>query len=199
VGSLFGKIVAQPRIYDAVQRAFGLEVTRRRLIPLLALASGGRVLDVGGGTGLFRPVVPASARYFVLDIDPLKLHGFATAYPKDQGILCDATHLSLRDKSIDVVMCVAVAHHLTDPQLAAMVDELARVVKRGLIFLDPLDRPRSLVSYLLWRYDRGAYPRSVEALRAALEARFTCEHAERYVIYHEYLLWLGRPTDEWRE
>jgi hypothetical protein len=41
--------------------------------------------------------------------------------------------------SIDVALCLALSHHLTDVQLERMIDELRGVVRRGLVFFDALD------------------------------------------------------------
>ena len=43
-------------------------------------------------------------------------------------------------------------------------------------------------SRLLWRLDRGAYPKTPEQLLAFLSEQFSIVHSERFSIYHEYLL-----------
>jgi hypothetical protein len=43
--------------------------------------------------------------------------------------------------------------------------------------------------------DRGSYPRTPEALIAAVERQFRIEHVERYSILHDYMLIVGRPLD----
>jgi SAM-dependent methyltransferase len=185
--------VARPVVYDAIQAVAGLRHTRRRLAPFVAHLEGD-LLDVGGGTGLILPLLPATARYLWLDNDPLKLRGFRLrAGPGARGILGDATRLCLRDASVDLAVCIAVSHHLAPGDLERAVAELARVVRRRLVFLDALDRPSSWVSRVLWRLDRGSFPRSAEALRGVLEQWFEVEHVERYTVYHEYMLWAGRP------
>ena len=47
MGSLLDQLVAQPFVYDTIQRFFGAAITRNRLAPLLVSAANGRVLDAG--------------------------------------------------------------------------------------------------------------------------------------------------------
>jgi len=164
------------------------------LAPFVAQLDDCTVLDVGAGTGLIVPLLPSTARYVWLDKDPVKLRGFQLrAENRARCVLGDATRLCLKNGSVDLGVCIAVSHHLAPGEFERAVDELARVVRRRLIFLDALDRPSSRISRLLWRLDRGSFPRSPEVLRDILERRFETEHVERYTVYHEYMLWVGRP------
>jgi hypothetical protein len=62
-----------------------------------------------------------------------------------------------------------------------------------LVLLDAIWEPSRWIGRLLWRYDRGANPRSGEALARALQRHFIAEYEDRFVVFHEYLLWVGRP------
>jgi ubiquinone/menaquinone biosynthesis C-methylase UbiE len=187
------RIVSIPWVFDFVQKSLGLQEAYRHLEPRLVDTEGKIVLDVGAGTGNFAPLVRRSKIYLALDNDLEKLRGLQTKKVFGSQILGDATRICLGDKSVDYVLCIALAHHLTDAQLPILFNELARVVRVGLIFLDPLQYKTSRVSNLLWRYDRGSHPRSSDMLLAALQANFELEHIEQYKIYHHYLLCMGRP------
>jgi SAM-dependent methyltransferase len=191
--SLFRRVVSDPRIYDAVQRLCGLEHTRQRLRPLLAETARSLVLDVGAGTGLVMPLLPPSARYIWLDNDPDKLRGALSAAERLRGMLGDATRLGLRDRSVDVAICFAMSHHLTDAELEAMLAELARVIRERLVFLDAVVVPRSPRSRLLWALDRGRHPRTLPTLRTAIERHFAIRTLEQYAVYHRYLLCTAAP------
>jgi SAM-dependent methyltransferase len=191
--ALLRRVVGDPKVYDAVQRLFGLEHTRRRLRPLLADTAGRLVLDVGAGTGLVQPLLPPTARYVWLDNDVDKLRGARPAGGRLRGILGDATRLGLRDGTVDVALCLAMSHHLADHELEAMLAELARVVRERLVFLDAVVVPSSLRSRLLWSLDRGRHPRTLPALRAAIERRFEIRTLEQYAVYHRYLLCTAAP------
>jgi SAM-dependent methyltransferase len=190
---LLGRVTGDPRVYNALQRLFGLEHTRRRLRPLLAEAAGRLVLDVGAGTGLVVPLLPPSARYVWLDNDPAKLHGVRSTQRSLRGVLGDATRLGFRDRSVDLALCLAMSHHLADGELAAMLSELARVVRGHLVFLDAVVVPGSIRSRVLWALDRGRHPRTLPALRAALERCFDIGTCEEYAVYHRYILCIATP------
>jgi ubiquinone/menaquinone biosynthesis C-methylase UbiE len=189
------RIVANPWVFDRFQNLMGREKTLRRLKPYLAGAEGRVVLDIGGGTGTLGTVVPPTATYISLDNDWQKHEGFKRKWPSALAIQGDATSICFQDKSVDYAICIALTHHLTDEQLPLLFKELARVVKSKLVFLDAVRSQGSMTSALLWRYDRGAYPRSAQALKAMIELYFEIEQIEQYTIQHSYILCTARPLE----
>lgn len=179
-------IVALPFVYDVVQRLVGIETIYGRIRPLLGPTEGALVLDAGAGTGNLERLLPESARYIWLDPDPQKLRGFR-ANSQAPALIADATRIPFRDQSVDWVVSAFVSHHLDDDQLAQMLNELGRVMKDRLLFLDAVDAPARM-SRLLWRYDRGRHPRSAERLIGELRGRFEIDSAEEFTILHRYLL-----------
>jgi ubiquinone/menaquinone biosynthesis C-methylase UbiE len=187
-------IVARPWIYDRVQRMAGREENYRRLRPLLYRARGERLLDAGGGTGEIARIIDPSTRYVCIDNDEQKLSGFLSKGGWGMAIVADATRIPLKEDAVHTAVCVAVSHHLTDPELDRLLSELARVCRCQLIFLDALKEKTSLVSNLMWHYDRGRNPRTAEHLLSILRRHFAVEDIQRYKIYHHYLLCIGRPV-----
>jgi ubiquinone/menaquinone biosynthesis C-methylase UbiE len=133
--------------------------------------------------------LPPSARYLWLDSDSPKLAGFR-GKSQAPAILGDATRLPLRDGSVDWALAVGMSHHLTDPELSRTLDELRRVVRKRLFFLDAVVTP-GYTSRLLWRYDRGRHPRSADVLRKQLAMRFNIVSDEEFTVLHRYLLVTG--------
>jgi ubiquinone/menaquinone biosynthesis C-methylase UbiE len=193
IQSLAHKIVSNPKVYDWVQKAAGADTVGRFVAPHLTETAGHLLLDVGGGTGSSRALMPESTRYIWMDNDAQKLSGFRRKRPLDLGAMGAATQLSFRNKSVDYGLCMAVLHHLTDSQLGSMLDELARVLVRRLIVLDPLECTERLTSNMLWKYDRGSFPRTNNQIRAALERRFQLEHVAELTVYHRYILCVASP------
>lgn len=193
VSSILHHIAAHPWVYDQIQGFFGIYQIHDQLQPYLAEAQNKTILDVGAGTGLAARIVPATARYIWLDNDTQKLEGFSANRQHQFSILSDATQIALRNKSVDVALCVNVTHHLPDAQAEILFSELARVVRQRLLFWEPLLRPDSLVSNLLWKYDRGSYPRSAGVLQQYLARHFIVEHTRLHTIYHQYLLCVAQP------
>ncbi len=188
-------IVAHPWVYDLVQRLAGREQNYNRLAPLMAEAGAGSLLDVGAGTGELARLVPPGATYIWLDNDPQKLHGFCAKSAAPRALLGDVDRMGLRDKSVDVAVCVAVSHHLTDEQLHSTLAEASRVCRRRLVFLDAVREDSSPLSKFLWSYDRGSRPRFASVLRSAIAQYFDIEHEEHYAIYHHYWLCAAKPKE----
>lgn len=181
-----------PRAYDLVQRALGSAGSVRRVEERLRSLAPGSVLDVGAGTGLYAAAVPAAARYVATDLDPRKLRRLRNQVPRAETVVADARRLPFEDSSFDVTLFIAVAHHLSAAGFADALSELARVTRRAAVFLEPLASDRRLPA-MLWRFDRGAFPRSAEELTMWAETQFDLLHVERYSIRHDYVLWVGAP------
>jgi len=190
---ILGTVVANPWVYDAVQKMAGREENYRRLRPLLAQAKGELLLEAGAGTGEITRILDPATRYLWLDNDVQKLTGFLSKNKNHLAVLADGTRIPLADQSVHSVLTIAVTHHLQDHELDLFLAELARVCRQQLVFLDALDDPSLLVSKLMWRYDRGSQPRTYENLLSKLRQHFELEMIHRYKIYHEYLLCTGKP------
>ena len=196
--SLAHRLVAIPWVYDAVQVAAGI----RYLDPFLQrqidrVAPGATVVDIGGGTGRMRKLWHSAGSYTNAEPDPQKLAGFK-ADARALGVLADGRRLPMDDQSVDVVMLVSVAHHLTDEQFRDVLAEARRVLRpdgRFMLF-DPVWEPgRALfpLTRLLWHFDRGSYSRREGEFDTVLREQFEPVHVERIALYHAYVLWVGRP------
>ena len=192
IATLLHKVASHPAVYDRIQSAVGFRTVGAFIQPHLERTANGSVLDIGAGTGNFRPFMPSTANYFWTDCDPLKLDGYRLKYGAANSALADATQLCYRDSSIDYAFCAAVSHHLTDPQLDRLFAEVARVVRHRFIFCDAVATDR-ILSRLMWHYDRGSHPRTIERLLAALSRHFRVEHHDHLTIYHRYLLCVASP------
>ena len=188
------RVLSDPWLYDQIQRRCGLDETRRRLEPHLADSAGRRVLDVGAGTGNYTALLPRDASYFWLDRDPLKLRRFRAKHPTAKALLSDATHLALASKSVDCTICVALSHHIPDAGLPRLLAEVARVTRTTLIFVDAVERKRSLAAAVLWKLDRGSHPRPAATLLSAISESFAVDHVERYGSQHHYILCVAHPS-----
>jgi ubiquinone/menaquinone biosynthesis C-methylase UbiE len=181
-------------VYDLVQFLVGVGYVKRRLrTRLAALGSPGVVVDLAGGTGMFRGLWASARPYVCVDIDPAKVRRFRRKFPSDTAVLSDALRAPFVSGTVDVVACVFVAHHLADPGLQQLLREGARILKPSgrLVFLDPLWVPTRPLARLLWRCDRGSYPRTAAGLREAIEAQYDILQWEEFAIVHQYALCVG--------
>jgi ubiquinone/menaquinone biosynthesis C-methylase UbiE len=186
---LLHRIVAISWVYDLVQFATGQTYTHHRIAKhLKTLAKDQHVLDIGAGTGLYRGLWSSDYKYVCCDIDMDKLSGFTRKFD-DPALQGDGTRLPFKSASLDIVVCIAVAHHLDDAQFDQLLSESARVLKTGgiLLFLEPVFAEKRLPGRLLWMLDRGSNPRTPETLETMLRQHFTIRHVEHYAVYHRYL------------
>jgi ubiquinone/menaquinone biosynthesis C-methylase UbiE len=178
-------------VYDLAQIAAGARTVRGKIAEQVSHLRGAPlVLDIGGGTGAVGAMWDARTKYVCLDIDPLKLEGFLTRNPKGIALQGDATQLPIGDASLDVVLCNSVTHHLTDDLLAAMVAEVARVLRPGgrLILTDAVWAEKRWAGKMIWRYDRGSFPRTCDVLKKLIASHLSIERWEHFSVWHEYVL-----------
>lgn len=197
IRNLLHRIVSHPSVYDAVQIMVGAAALRKRIAKLAAtLPRPSVVLDVGGGTGSIRAMFEPTTKYICLDIDPEKLRGFKAKEPGGLALLADATHCPLADRSVDLIACTAVSHHLEDEQLARLFAHCRRILKPGghLLFVDAVWAPRRLPGRLIWHFDRGSHPRAPQTLRAMIENQLRIKRWEELAILHRYVLVAASPN-----
>ena len=120
-------------IYDLV---FGPVFERGRRAAILAADRvGGRILEVGVGTGISLPDYSRNSRLYGVDISGAML-GKARERVIELGLnnvegleVMDAEHLKFPDASFDVVVAQYVITAVPDPEAA--LDEFARVLRPG--------------------------------------------------------------------
>jgi SAM-dependent methyltransferase len=188
------RLASQPRVYDALQGFFGsAEMNRRLAVRLAELPRARQVLDIGGGTGLPSELWPSGTTYVCLDNDLLKLNRFRSTHPHGVALLADATRLPFASRSLDLVVCKAVSHHLDDSLFSTLLAESARVLRPDahLVFVDAVWDPARWRGRLLWRYDRGSFPRSEATLREAVSAQFAIARWDAFAMHHRYVMCVG--------
>ena len=123
----------------------------------------GIALDVGTGPGIF-PIGIAEnlpgMEFIAVDLSPAMIQT-AQVNARERGVeervhfqIGSAYALPLKDKSVDLVLCVHTMHHLEDP--LAFFNEAARVLKEGgkCVMVDlrrDSPKPLALLFDLIWR------------------------------------------------
>ncbi len=135
---------ANRNLYDAVAASYEDLDGRRspqmrawlsaRLQYIRKMAPGGRLLDVGTGSGLVtRCAEGIFERRVGLDVSPQIIETNADAF--DEGVVASVDNMPFADGSFDVVVAFAVLHHLYS--FDALISEVSRIlVPGGVFFVD---------------------------------------------------------------
>jgi ubiquinone/menaquinone biosynthesis C-methylase UbiE len=119
--------------YDAIARAAGFDTARRLSIDRLQLASGGRVLLVGAGTGLDLDFLPPDVHLTAIDVTPAMLKQLerraAESGRSVTARIMDARQLAFPDSSFDAVVMHLILAVMPEPGRG--VREAVRVLKPG--------------------------------------------------------------------
>jgi ubiquinone/menaquinone biosynthesis C-methylase UbiE len=115
-----------PVVYDALQFLAGRWFIASALRKWL-MNERGLVVDVGGGTGNLKTLLPSDVRHVCVDTDQMKLSGYGSKFRDALPLYGDAMCLPVRSGVAPLVAFIAVSHHLTDAQLDVALGEIARI------------------------------------------------------------------------
>lgn len=191
---LLHRIVANPLVYDFSQKLAG-EFFSHSLLKkeFAAMKKMESVLDVGGGTGGIRQLIPSDWNYTCLDLDPLKIKGFKKKYPNDYAVLASAVNIPVQDSSYSLCILSAVSHHLDENEFKKSLSEIKRVIKPNgkFLFLEAYLNKKNVFGNLLWAVDRGSFPRQPCKIVSILNKYFEIKTEKRWKILHNYMLIIG--------
>ncbi|MGE4297794.1 MAG: class I SAM-dependent methyltransferase [Desulfovibrionaceae bacterium] len=120
---------SKERSYNVFTDASSVDLVRR-LVEQVGFAAGGRVGDLGCGSGAFTDILRSQGfAAFGLDISHGLLVVGRREYPGIPFITGDVEHLPFADNSLDGVLLSGIVHHFPDP--AAFAAEVHRVLKPG--------------------------------------------------------------------
>lgn len=122
-------------VADSMNRSNG--ALNRAAIGLLAVSAGERILEIGPGNAAFAPELlhAADSQYLGIELSPAMVEAgdqrLATAGLSNRATmrLGDAHVLPVSDASMDAALAVNTLYFW--PNLAPVLDELARVLRRG--------------------------------------------------------------------
>ena len=143
-----------------------------------------RILDVGCGSGLF-----ARPDYDYVGIDPNPNYvAYCRRHRPGRFEQMSAEKLEFPDKTFDVVLCLSVAHHVSDASLRTVCSEVKRVLTDDGVFFfaDPV-RPivgSKLIAALLEWCDEGRWFRKEEDYVDLLREKFFI--AEKRLIVDQF-------------
>ena len=183
---------SRPRVYELIQILAGRQAIGRLIGPFIPIVRG-MWLDVGSSSGSFPDITGARAVPVQIDNDVRPLVLAKRRDSRSRVIEADASSLPFRAGAFDLTTCFAVSHHLDDATLRAALREIARVTTDCFVFFDAVWVESRFLSRVLWRYDRGAFPRTREVLERELSRHFEISEQLTHRIAHEYWLAVARP------
>lgn len=183
------RLLAVPRLHLMLRSALGRSDANEVLMrDHVRPVSGSRVLDLGCGAGGLRESL-GDVDYTGVDLEASYVEQATERFRGRgrfmQGSACDPA--LLYGEQFDLVLLIALLHHLDDDQADAAIGNAARLLRPGgrLVTLDNawIDR-QSLIARALISRDRGRNVRRPEGYRAIIERHFP---APTQTIRHDLL------------
>jgi len=172
-------LAARPRVFDLLRWMLeGGYAGHHRVIRVVLPNWSGPVVDIGCGTGIFaRWFDPAD--YLGIDISPEYVRAAMRKHPQHRFAVMDARRLDLPDASQRLCFISGMLHHLSDDDVARVLQEAVRVMHpegRLVVWEDIPARSRwNLIGRMIQRLDLGDWIRQPLGYRKLIEPHFVVE------------------------
>lgn len=182
------QILGNDLAYDTFQTCVGSYKFRERFIKTIEIMPNSKVLELGCGTGITLDTIREND-YVGIDLSAKYLE--KARRRKESAILVkgdvssSTTFTNITTKENDVVLALALWHHLDDSQMIQTLENIYRISGSGIrvYSLDPFtDEKTGISAKWIAKNDRGKYLRSAEHLKEISEAAgfgFTYEISRR--------------------
>jgi SAM-dependent methyltransferase len=112
-------------------------------------AAKGRLVDIGCGAQIYRPLLPTQVTYSGIDTNLAKAQ---FGYEAPDTHYFDGDDWGIEDQTIDVALCTEVLEHVKHP--AALLDRTFRCLRPGgrLVLTVPFAARWHFIPYDYWRY-----------------------------------------------
>ncbi|MBS9478337.1 class I SAM-dependent methyltransferase [Ancylobacter sp. VKM B-3255] len=171
-------ILNSPTLYQTFQQVGGFFGARIKAInEFLPIKDGTRIVDIGCGPGYILKYINKNVDYIGFDIDKNYIEHANHVFGDRGKFYCrlfDAN--AARDiGQVDIVMMNGVLHHISDEDLASLLNNVASVLKPGGILFS-LDGCYTFgqSKFRKWMLDndRGRFVRTEDGYRTLLETSF---------------------------
>lgn len=149
------------------------------------------VLDFGCGTGancsICRP-----EQYCGIDPDSKRVHFAKRSFPHYTFEVFDGKRLPLPDQTVDLILIVAVLHHISNGLIAEYLNEFRRVLKAegNIMAIEPyLCQKSKFNNWFMNRYDQGEHIRKEEDyIQLFKDQNYDCQVLKKFkkcLLYNE--------------
>ena len=144
------------------------------VVTFSGVAAGATVAEVGAGTGNFLQLFSEVAESLVaIDVTPAMLQEAHKRFPQMTLVVADGARLPFRSRSIDLVTCAQMLHHVFEP--LPLVKELRRVSAGRVLVVDQVvpdnyEQARFMNELEIVRDPSHAASRSMSDFRVLLQA-----------------------------
>ncbi len=163
-----------PGLYNKIVRSKQELYYEKSLIDSVFDLSNKKILDFGCGTGsqavFFEPKL-----YYGVDIDEKRIQAARKNFPKHLFFLQNENKIKFEDNFFDVILAIAVLHHISDKKLSFYIDEFCRILKKDgvIISVEPCIFPKSnLRNKLMKFFDQGKFIRTEKEYKSFFDKRF---------------------------
>jgi len=163
---------------------------RRDVLEKFPVTKTMRLLDVGGGVGLFSQAYQRRVKQIILtDISESMIRVARQMNPRETCLVCDAAHLPFEKKSFDRLLCYSVFHYFSGiSHVRKVLDEFVRLMKpNGMIFIGDVLYPQeelrkkisSVAQYPLSKTLKWPTKLSHNLSKLKISTTFFCDYAKR--------------------
>lgn len=158
---------------------------------------GLKILDVGCGTGISaRSIVDMDSQsYTGIELVPEYAALAAKRNPKGKVLTMDATKMNFPARNFDVILFLAVWHHMDDQVVRDSLNNAKRVLKPGGVVLvaEPLFTLKHWYSTIMLKRDRGGHIRSRDGYLALTKGWRVVRESNFQFPPHRYLSLVLKP------
>jgi SAM-dependent methyltransferase len=196
------RLLSVPWIYTALQNAAGARRVRATLArEFIRPRPGERVLDVGCGPAEMLPEL-SGVHYVGIDLSAAYIDAARARYPgRGEFLVGDAASLGTTGRRFDVVLGIALLHHLDDAEAESFLAAAADLLEPGGRFLSfdcAYTTPQNPVARFLISRDRGRHVRTPAAYEALLRRHFELVRTDlrtdlNWIPYTHFVMTGTRP------
>ncbi|AKF96379.1 hypothetical protein J5TS2_24210 [Brevibacillus halotolerans] len=130
--------------------------------------------------------------YYGIDTDVNRVQFAKRLYPNHTFTVFDGKRIPMHNQTVDLLLIVAVLHHISNEQISEYLSEFHRVLKPDgkIIIIEPyLSRKKKFNNWFMTRYDDGEYIRNEDDyLQLFNNQRYDCTVLKKFqklLLYNE--------------